>query len=75
MPPPHPQELWGHCPNCRRWFYIQASHTDTVSWQCPVCSAEPERIENRAHPAFTGASQPESVAGRAGSTTPETWHG
>ena len=75
MHSPHPLELWGRCTTCRRWFYIQSRHTDAVTWPCPVCAAEPERVENRAHPNHPAATRRDVVSETAGSGAPKRWHG
>jgi hypothetical protein len=42
-------EIWGYCPDCRRWFYCDGwFRRDLPAPTCPVCGMEPTAIENRA---------------------------
>lgn len=42
-------DIWAFCDTCERWFFC-ADWFDKEAPQpcCPVCSAEPSAIENRA---------------------------
>lgn len=71
----YPVELWGRCRGCQRWFCVQTPHSEAIRWHCPGCGAEAERLENRAHPAYTSAHRPERAVAPAGRPLPECWHG
>lgn len=63
MASPWPMALWGQCGRCRSWFALPAPGLRTARWQCPRCGQDPDRVENRAHPAF--ARSDHTVAGVA----------
>jgi hypothetical protein len=49
-------EIWAYCGTCERWFYCEGS-SDVATPQptCPVCTAQPRVMENRA--AASGAPE------------------
>ena len=53
-------ELWAHCGQCARWYYVAATTASMpveAPSTCPVCRVEPDRTEIR-----EDAARPASVA-------------
>ena len=61
MQSPH-LALWGRCRECTGWFAIHPRGTNSARWQCPICGAEPDWLENGAHPAYAAPVRPEASA-------------